>query len=365
MTTRKDLTPTAPDRRHVIAGIAAGLAALAQRSALAAETNAAAGKAFRIDLHHHVIPPKWVEAARAHKPDNTWGPEIVGWTPAISIEQMDKHRIAYAVTELGLPGVWWAEPAEAASLSRYCNEYVAEMQKTYPGRFGMFATIPLPHVEETLKEIAYAYDTLHADGIGLISSYGPLWPGDATFEPVWEELNRRKAVIHVHPTAATCCLNLIPDVANAYEEYLFDTARAITSLMFSGTLTRHPDLRFIFSHAGGAFPDIADRVTRVAHNNKKIAARLPNGDPMAVLGKLYFDIASSVNPINFDGLRRFTSIERIVVGTDLPYVPMDYTLGALDREKLSAQDYARINTANALDLFPQLKGRVSPPTRSG
>ncbi|HEY3916240.1 MAG TPA: amidohydrolase family protein [Stellaceae bacterium] len=348
-----------PDRRQVVAGIAAGLAALARPLPVAAET--AAGKPFRIDLHHHVIPPKWVDAARAHKPDNTWGPDIVGWTPAFAVEQMDKHRIAYAVTELGLPGVWWAQPDEASSLARYCNEYVAEMRKTYPGRFGMFATVPLPYVDETLKEIAYAYDTLHADGIGLISSYGPLWPGDQKFEPVWQELNRRKAVIHVHPTVPNCCVNLIPDVANAYEEYLFDTARAITSLMVSGTLTRHPDLRFIFSHAGGAFPDIAARVTNAAQHNKKITARLPNGDPQAVLSKLYFDIASSVNPINFGGLRRFTSIERIVVGTDLPYVQMDYTLGPLDRAKLSAHDYARINTQNALDLFPQLKGRVPLP----
>ncbi len=225
----------------------------------------------------------------------------------------------------------------------------------------MFATIPLPHVDETLKEIAYAYDTLHADGIGLITSYGPLWPGDQKFDPVWNELNRRKAVIHVHPTVPNCCVNLIPDVANATQEYLFDTARAITSLMFSGTLTRYPDLRFIFSHAGGAFPDIAARVTGSAAGNKTIAARLPGGDPHAVLSKLYFDVASSVNPINFDGLRHFTSIERIVVGTDLPYVEMDYTLGPLDHAKLSPHDYARINTDNALDLFPQLKGRIHRP----
>ena len=158
MKTGEGMKSTAPERRSVVLGIAAGLATLAQPSALIAQP--AAQQPFRIDLHHHVIPPKWVEAARAHKPDNTWGPEIVGWKPSISIEQMDKHRIAYAVTELGLPGVWWAPPGEAASLARYCNEYVADMQRNYPGRFGMFATIPLPHVEETLKEIAYAYDTL-------------------------------------------------------------------------------------------------------------------------------------------------------------------------------------------------------------
>jgi len=360
MTTRKESGPTGPFRREVIAGIAAGLAALARP--LPAAAQATARKPFRVDLHHHVIPPKWVDAARAHKPDNSWGSNIVGWTPAISIEQMDKHRIAYAVTEIGLPGVWWAPPDQAASLARYSNEYVAEMQKTYPNRFGMFATIPLPYIDETLKEIAYAYDTLHADGIGLITSYGSIWPGDQKFDPVWQELNRRKAVIHVHPTVATCCINLIPDVSNATEEYLFDTARAIVSLMFSGTLTRYPDLHFIFSHAGGAFPDIAARVLHGAKTNKKINARMPNGEPEAIVAKLYFDVAGSVNPVNFDGLRHFTSINRIVVGTDLPYMPMDYVLAPLDRAKLNAHDYARINTENALDLFPNLKGRISLPS---
>jgi 6-methylsalicylate decarboxylase len=323
---------------------------------------AAATQPFRIDLHHHVIPPKWVDAARPYKPDNTWGPEIVGWTPAVSIEQMDKHRIAYAVTEIGLPGVWWGKPDEAASLARYSNEFVAEMERAYPGRFGMFATIPLPHIDETLKEIAYAYDTLHADGIGILSSYGTLWPGDQKFDPVWQELNRRKAVIHVHPTVPNGAINLIPDVANAAAEYLFDTARAITSLLFSGTLTRYPDMRFIFSHAGGAFPSIADRVLRMAREKPKISARLPGGNPDAVVKNLYFDITATINPINFNGLRNLTSIERIVLGTDLPYVEMDYTLRPLDHEKLSAEDYARINTGNALDLFPKLKGRILPPT---
>jgi len=131
------------DLRQVVESVAATVSALALPTPAATEQ---AGRPFRIDLHHHILPPKWIEAARTHKPDNSWGPEIVGWTPVIAIEQMDKHDVAYAVTEFGLPGVWWAPPDEAASLARYCNDYVADMQRTYPGRFGMFATIPLPHV---------------------------------------------------------------------------------------------------------------------------------------------------------------------------------------------------------------------------
>jgi predicted TIM-barrel fold metal-dependent hydrolase len=253
--------------------------------------------------------------------------------------------------------VWWAPPADSARLARYCNDYAAQMARDYPGRFGMFATVPLPHVDETLKEIAYAYDTLHADGIGLLTDYGDKWLGDESFQPVWEELNRRKAVMHVHPTVPNCCTRLIPDVGVAVEEYLFDTARAITSLLFSGTLTRHPDLRFIFSHAGGAFPGLSGRITRSASLTPKIKARLPDG-PEPEIAKLYFDCATSVNPVTFGALRRWTSIDRIVLGTDLPYVPMDETVNPLDHAGLSAKDLHRINTANAVALFPHLKKQL-------
>ena len=263
-------------RRDLLVSAAAAASALAAAAPSLADTHAAtAKKPFRVDFHHHILPPKWIDAARSHKPDNTWGPELTGWTPAIAIEQMDRYRIAYAVTELGLPGVWWAPPDDAAALARYCNEYAAQMARDYPGRFGMFATVPLPHVDETLKEIQYAYDQLNADGIGFLTSYGELWPGDARFAPVWQELNRRKAVVHFHPTVPNCCTRLIPDVSAATEEYLFDTARAITSLLFSGTLSRYPEVRFIFSHAGGAFPGLSGRVTRSATRTEKIMARLP------------------------------------------------------------------------------------------
>jgi predicted TIM-barrel fold metal-dependent hydrolase len=334
-------------RREVLIGAAALAAAT---PALAAP----AAKPYRIDLHHHILPPKWIEAARSHKPDNTWGPELMSWTPAVAIEHMDQFRIACAVTELGLPGVWWAPPEESAQLARYCNEYAADMARNFPGRFGMFATVPMPHVDETLKEIAYAYDVLKAEGIGFITSYGDLWPGDARFQPVWQELDRRNAVVHFHPTVANCCTALIPGVTAATEEYLFDTARAMTSLLFSGTFSQYPKVRFIFSQAGGAFPSLSDRITRVAQRNAKVKARLPNG-PEAELKKLYFDLATSTHPMTFGTLRRWTSVERIVLGTDHPYVEMDYTVDALDHAALSAKDRQLINTGNALKLFPHVK----------
>ncbi len=329
-------------RRELLIGAVAAAALGGTRPAEAA----APAKPYRVDLHHHILPPKWIEAARSHKPDNTWGPELMRWTPAVAIEQMDRYRIAYAVTELGLPGVWWAPSADAASLARYCNEYAAQMARDYPGRFGMFATVPMPYIDETLKEIAYAYDVLKADGIGFITSYGDVWPGDPRFAPVWQELNRRKAVVHFHPTVANCCTALMPGILASTEEYLFDTARAMTSLLMNGTFSQNPEVRFIFSHAGGAFPGLADRITRVAKR------RLPNAE--ALLHKLYFDVATSVNPVTFGALRRWTTIDRMVLGTDHPYVAMDYTVDPLDRTKLDAKDRQLINTGNAVALFPQL-----------
>jgi predicted TIM-barrel fold metal-dependent hydrolase len=143
------------------------------------------------------------------------------------------------------------------SLARKCNEYSAQLVSDYPGRFGFFAALPLPDMEGSLREITYALDTLKADGIGLMTNYGDKWPGDPAFAPAFEELNRRKTVVYFHPTAPNCCKNLVPHVPTAFTELPNDTTRAVTSLLYSGSLARFRDIPFIFSHAGGTIPMLA------------------------------------------------------------------------------------------------------------
>src|SRR6202049_1246157 len=220
-------------------------------------------KANRIDVHHPILPPPYMLRARDRilaisDRDHS---ALLNWTPARAVEEMDKNGIATAVTSLGLPGVWFEGEKKARSLARACNDYAAQMVKDYPGRFGFFAALPLPDREGSLREIAYAFDALKADGLGLLSSYDNKWPGDPTFAPVFEELNRRKAVVFIHPAVPGCCSHLMPGIPASTIEFLFDATGAITSLVVNGTLSRFPDLRFIFCHAGGTIPVLAARTS--------------------------------------------------------------------------------------------------------
>jgi predicted TIM-barrel fold metal-dependent hydrolase len=321
----------------------------------ASATEQGSEKPYRIDLHHHFLPQAWIEAARSHKPDGTWPDYIVNWRPEVSIESMNRYGVATAIVELGLPGVWWAPPTQARELARETNEYAAKMGRDFPGRFGFFATLPLPDIDGSLTEIAYALDVLHADGIGMLTSYGDKWPGDPAFAPIFDELNRRKAVVHFHPTVPNGCIGLIPGITAATEEYLFDTARAITSLLHNKTFASCPNMEFIFSHAGGAFPPLAQRIVGEISGRRPEVAAAPGGE-LEQLARLYFDVATVMNLVTFAGLRTFTSPSRILLGTDLPYLPMTATIPDLDAAGLSVEDARAINTENALRLFPRLNG---------
>ena len=180
-------------------------------------------------------------------------------------------------------------------LAREWNEDVAQLGRRYPGRFGMFATLPLPDTEGSLSEIEYAFDTLHADGIGLISSYDGKWLGDVSLSPVLDELNRRKAVVFVHPTAPLCCRTLSAGAPSFFLEVPTDTARTIASLVFTGTHRRFPDIRFIFSHAGGTITVVAGRITGLAQSASAMKERIPNGFE-AELARFYFDTAGARRP---------------------------------------------------------------------
>jgi 6-methylsalicylate decarboxylase len=338
-----------PSRRHVLSGAAA--ASVAALLAPAFAQRAEAGKPHRIDVHHHFAPPKWIAAVTGRELLQRANTE---WTPARSIEDMDKAGVATAVVSVTNPGLWFGDMEATRRLARECNEYGARLVQNHPGRFGLFAAVPLPDIDATLHEIAYAYDTLKADGIHLFTSYGDTWLGNAAFAPVMAELNRRKAVVHVHPTAANCCKNLIPDVPPSLLEYGTDTTRAILGVMFSGTATRFPDIQYIWSHAGGTAPFLAGRIERGVRNLKEREQRLPQG-AMHELKRFHYDVAGAVNAGAIASLLKLVTSSRVLFGTDFPPAgPSLDVVTSLAEIGFSEADLRAIERENAVKLLPRL-----------
>jgi predicted TIM-barrel fold metal-dependent hydrolase len=299
----------------------------------------------RIDIHHHIAPPKYIEEMRA-----LLQPPTLAWTPARSIEDMDQAGVATAITSITTPGVWIGGHDQGRRVARDCNDYAARMAADHPGRFGLFAALPLPDIEASLREIEYGLDVLKADGIALFTSYRDKWLGDPAYEPVMAELNRRNAVVFTHPEAPLCCRGLIPGVNEAVIEYATDTTRAIARLLFTGTAARYPHIRWIFSHGGGTTPFLSERLERAGklrHNEPHV----PNG-VMAELQRFYYDVAQAAHPMALASLTRMVPITQILWGSDFPFrfgVEYVKALG----EFFSASDLRKIDRDNALALLPR------------
>jgi predicted TIM-barrel fold metal-dependent hydrolase len=341
-------SPITLDRRRFMGGLAAA-------SAVGAQSVHAAPDRRLIDVHSHVVPPFYL-AENRERIAGSRGGEIsrawLDWTPQQSIDAMDEHGVATAVLSLSTPGVWFGNAEEARLTARRFNEYCAELSRSHPQRFGLFGAIPLPDIEGSLREIEYALDVLKADGIGVLSSYGDKWLGDVAYQPVFEELNRRKAVVFVHPTTANCCRTLMPGISTIMAEVPQDTTRTVTSLLFSGTFTRFRDIRFVFCHAGGSVPVVAARMTQ--YGPKDLQDKLPNGVDYE-LKRLYYDIAVSGHRPAVAALTSLVPISQVLFGSDFPYRPLGETSDSLTELGLSTAELQAVGRSNALALLPRLK----------
>jgi predicted TIM-barrel fold metal-dependent hydrolase len=313
----------------------------------------ASKKARRIDVHHHMLPPFQANMADRH------------WTPQVALDAMDKFGTETAMLSLTVAGdLLYDKSEKARSFARRSNEYGAKIVSENRKRFGLFAAIPLPDQEGSLKEIEYAFDTLKADGIGLFTDTGDKWPGDPAFLPVFEELNRRKAIVFFHPTVANCCHNLA-GLGDGVVEFDFDTTRAITSLLYNGVLSRCPDLRVIVNHSGAAVPVLAgrikDRVPGASSNTNGKSTptegksdKIPNG-VFHELRKLYYECAHATYPAPLAALGAFAPPTQYLFGSDFPIEPYETTVDQLPTAKLSAEVRHAMDRGNAERLFPRLK----------
>jgi 6-methylsalicylate decarboxylase len=301
----------------------------------------------RIDIHHHIVSPGFVEELKSRLQ-----PPTLNWTPERSIEDMDKAGVATAITSVTTPGVWIGDDEQGRRLARESNDYAARLAADYPGRFGIFAAVPLPDIEASLREIEYGLDVLKADGIALFTSYRDKWLGDPAFDPVMAELNRRQAVVFVHPEAPLCCRGLLPGVHEHVLEYGFDTTRAITSILFRGTALRYRDIQWIFSHGGGTTPFLAERLVRAPGTNKSLAQYVPNG-VMAELRRFHYDVAQIAHPMALAALTRLVPISQILWGTDFPFRSGYEYVKGLDEFGFNEEDLRKIDRENAQRLLPR------------
>jgi predicted TIM-barrel fold metal-dependent hydrolase len=315
--------------------------------AVLAQTPAASPAKTRIDVHHHFLPPEHREVLAKHNMGK--GPK---WSPQMSLDEMDKSGIATAVLSQVQPGTWWGDAEESRKLSRIINEYGAKLVKEHPGRFGLFATISPPDTDGSLKEIEYALETLKADGFGILTSYHGKYLGDASFAPVYEELNRRRAVVYVHPLAPDCCIKVVPGTPPGSIEYATDTTRTIAHLVFTGMSQKYPNIRWIFSHSGGTLPFLTQRFIQQQKVQKH--PFLPNG-PMPEFQKLYYELAQGNTKGQLAALFNMVGVSQVLYGTDYPYRDGAEVNGGIANWGFNAADLRSIERGTALKLLPKLK----------
>jgi 6-methylsalicylate decarboxylase len=356
----RDIRGVSPEtsRRDVLKTLGAvGAGAMFSLGGLAAQNANRGGSKGpgRIDVHHQY----------SFSMDGTYPNTKASWRPEASLEQMDKHNIATAIlSTAGYGDVVYDGSEKARTLARKSNEYAAKLVDEHPKRFGMMAILPIPDIDASMKELEYAVGTLKADGVGILSNIYDKWPGDPKYFPVFQEINRRKLPVFIHPFVPRCCRNLVSGVQDYVVEFDFDTTRAVTSLLFNGVLSKCPDMHVIVNHSGAAVPVLSGRIKdRVPgdetrdHRDTPREGKGPN-TPNGVfyeLKRLYYECAHAAYPVPFTALMKFVAPTQILFGTDYSAEPMESTIREFDAAKLSPQLKRQIERENAEKLFPKFK----------
>ena len=347
--------PTGGRRAFLAGATAAALAApRILRAQGAPPTVAAVAQKQIVDVHYHFVPPAYVQGAGNELASGLAYPPYKNWTVQSALEQMDANGVGTAVLSISTPGVWFGDNAQGRRLARICNDYAAQMRHDHPGRFGLFAAVPLPDTEGSLAEIAYAFDTLKAEGIGLLTSYKERYVGDDSFFPVLEELNRRHATVFLHPNDPMCCGQIKDFVPSAMIEYPTDTTRAFLSLLYNGALTKFPDINWIVCHSGGTIPMLMGRFMALGRAPAE-SKRVPVETIPAAVRRLYFDTANGFTKPAMAAMMAVADPTHIMFGTDYPYVPVGANEGGLLQLGLAPEQLQAIFRDNALRLMPGLK----------
>ncbi|MFJ4898184.1 amidohydrolase family protein [Streptomyces sp. NPDC088727] len=310
-----------------------------------------------IDVHAHFVTDSYVAAARSAGIEHPDG--MPGW-PAWSVEQhldlMDRSGIEKSYVSISSPGVHFGDDVAARALAREVNEFAAGVRHGHPRRFGHFASLPLPDVEGSLAEAAHALDVLGADGVAVETNHHGVYLGDPRFDPLWEELDRRGALVFVHPTSPPHADDVSLGRPRPMLEFLFDTARTASDLLLRGVFTRFPRIRWVLTHGGGALPLLADRIDMFSAVFRDGSNDAPSA--LEELGRVWYDMAGTPFPRQIPALDAAFGTERLLYGSDYCWTPAEGVLvqvGSVDAAaQPSATDTWRdLTTRNAHRLFAE------------
>jgi 6-methylsalicylate decarboxylase len=310
----------------------------------------------KIDVHHHIFPPEYLKALAKVHTSEAGGVAIPDWSVPSTLSLMDRNGIATAMTSVAAPGIYFGDRAAAKSLARITNEFSARLVQDNPARFGALAVLPLPDVDAALAELCYALDTLKLDGVALLTNVAGQYLGDPAFDALFEELNRRKTAVFVHPEVSPTSREIKIQIPGALVEFVFDTTRMVANLVFSGTMERNPDLRIILPHAGGTVPYLAGRIA-LGDMIPELHAKAPKG-ALAYLKRFYYETALSTAPTALSSLEELVDPSHILFGSDHPFAPPQLIQAEVEGLKryggFDESTRAAIERDNALPLFPRL-----------
>jgi len=322
-----------------------------------------------IDVHVHYVPDFYHKALEAAGEDTTDGVPVPAWTPQAHLDTMDRMNTAVSMLTISSPGLHFGDDEAARQLTRRCNDYGAALVRDFPKRFGLLAAVPLPDIDGTLAEIDYAYDTLHADGLKLATHSRGLYLGDARLDPVFAELNRRKAVVVLHPQKpAAVPENVLEGYPIPMMEFLVDTTRAVVNMIMNRTLERYPDIKMVLPHAGAFLSVLPDRLTG---RKKWFAPAGQQGEAPNIheaLRHMYYDMAGYPVPGQLYALLQLMGPDRLLYGSDWPHTPEAKATGLkqklLTTNLLTDEQRRAVFYDNALGLFPRLAQTLASGARA-
>lgn len=310
-----------------------------------------------VDIHQHIVPDFYREITGETSGVSVGGVAVSPWTAANAISFMDDAEISVAVPSISAPGVHFGDDKAARVLARRCNEFSAELVRSHPDRFGSFAILPLPDVDGALAELEYALDVLGMDGVVLLSNAGGIYLGDPRFDEVFDELQRRNALVFVHPNGPPDIIVRNLGLPPSLIDFVADTTRAVASMHYHGTFARTPDVTYVIAHAGGTIPYLANRFA-IVDTLGVMGDDAQRGTAADTFRRLYWDTALSWTAQTLHTLSDVVGIDKVVFGSDFPYLRQDLAVNCVrelrQTTELTDETRAGVLDANATRILPRL-----------